>query len=124
MEVGKGKDIYKLKQGDIVKIQPNEEHYYHNVFDEECIVRATLCPANRNFENSLFILKGLSKDGLASAAGTPKKLSDLALFVYLNNSRMVEFQKIAEPIFNYVAKVAIKNGRLDELIKKYCNKNA
>jgi quercetin dioxygenase-like cupin family protein len=123
LEVGKGKDVHQLKQGDIVTIQPNEKHYYHNVSNEECIVKATLSPGNKNFENSLFILKGLAKDGLASVAGTHKKFSDLALFVYLNNSRMVGFQKIAEPIFNYVAKAAIKKGRLNELIQKYCKKS-
>jgi quercetin dioxygenase-like cupin family protein len=124
LEVGKGKDILHLKQGDSATIQPNEKHYYHNVSNEECIVRATLIPGNKNFENSLFILKGLAKDGLASAAGTPKKFSDLALFVFLNNSRMVGFQKIAEPIFNYVAQAAIKKGCLNGLVQKYCKKNS
>ena len=33
---------------------------------------------------------------------------------------MVGFQKIAEPIFNYVTKAAIKKGHLTELIQKYC----
>ncbi|WP_052496131.1 cupin domain-containing protein [Pedobacter lusitanus] len=122
LEVGKGKEVYQLKQGDIATIKPKEKHYYHNISNEECIINATLNPGNRNFENSLFILKGLAKDGLASAAGTPKKISDLALFIYLNNSRMVGFQKIAEPIFNYVAKAAIKSGRLNELIQKYCER--
>ncbi|GAB3017047.1 hypothetical protein GCM10027051_22140 [Niabella terrae] len=121
LEVGKGNNILHLKQRDIATIQPNEKHYYHNVSNEECIIKATLSPANKNFENSLFIFKGLAKDGLASAAGTPKKLSDLALFVYLNNSRMVGFQKVAEPIFNLLAKKAIKKGRLNELIQKYCS---
>lgn len=120
LEVGKGKHIYQLKQGDRTTIQPKEKHYYHNISTEECVVKATLSPGNKNFEDSLFILKGLAKDGMAGTAGTPKKLSDLALFVYLNNSRMVGFQKIAEPIFNYVAKAAIKRGRLNELILKYC----
>lgn len=71
LEVGKGKDILHLKQGDIATIQPNEKHYYHNISKMECIVKATLNPGNKNFETSLFILKGLAKDGLASAAGTP-----------------------------------------------------
>jgi quercetin dioxygenase-like cupin family protein len=120
LEVGKGKDILHLKQGDTATIQPNEKHYYHNVSKEECIIKATLNPGNKNFENSLFILKGLAKDGLASMAGTPRKFSDLALFIYLNNSRMVGFQKIAGPIFDYVAQAAMKKGRLDELVQKYC----
>lgn len=122
LEVGKGENINKLKQGNMVTIEPNEKHYYKNISKEECIVKATLSPGNKNFENSLFILKGLANDGLASTAGTPKKFSDLALFIYLNNSRMVGFQKVAEPIFNYVAKTAIRKGHLNELIQKYCNK--
>ncbi len=120
LEVGKGKDILHLKQGDIATIKPNEKHYYHNITKEECIVKATLNPGNKNFENSLFILKGLAKDGLASVAGTPRKFSDLATFVYLNNSRLVGFQKLAAPVFDFFAKAAIKNGHLTELIQKYC----
>ena len=120
LEVGKGKNIYQLKQGDTVTIEPNEKHYFHNVSNAECVINVTLSPGNKNFENSLLIYKGLAKDGLASAAGTPKKFSDLVLFVYLNNSRMVGFQKIAEPVFNFFAKAAIKKGYLDELIQQYC----
>jgi len=120
LEVGKGKDIHQLKQGDVATIDPNEKHYYHNVSNEDYIVTTTIDPGNKNFENSLFILKGLAKDGLASDAGTPKKFSDLVLFVYLSNSRMVGFQKIAEPVFNFFAKVAIKKGHLNELIQQYC----
>jgi quercetin dioxygenase-like cupin family protein len=120
LEVGEGKDIHHLKQGDIATIKPGEKHYYHNVSSDECIITATLNPGNKNFENSLFILKGLAKDGLAGGAGTPKKFSDLVLFIYLNNSRMVGLQKIAEPLFNYFAKAAIKKGHLNELIRKYC----
>jgi quercetin dioxygenase-like cupin family protein len=120
LEVGKGKDIHHLKQGDIVTIEPNEKHYFHNISNEACIVTTTLNPGNKNFENALFILKGLAKDGLASDAGTPGSFSDLAIFIYLNNSKMVGAQKIAAPIFNMVAKAAIKRRRLDELIQKYC----
>ena len=120
LEVGKGKNIYQLKQGDTVTIEPNEKHYFHNVSNAECVINVTLSPGNKNFENSLLIYKGLAKDGLASAAGTPNKFSDLVLFVYLNNSRMVGFQKIAEPVFNFFAKAAIKKGHLDELIQQYC----
>src|SRR5450432_2852867 len=120
LEVGKGKDIHHLKQGDIATIKPNEKHYYHNVSNEECIITTTLNPGNKNFENSLFILKGLAKDGLASDEGTPRKFLDLVLFIYLSNSRMVGFQKIAEPIFNLFAEAAIEKGHLNELIQKYC----
>jgi quercetin dioxygenase-like cupin family protein len=120
LEVGKGGEIHLLEKGNIATIRANEKHYYHNVSNEECIITTTIDPGNKNFENALLILKGLANDGLANAAGTPRKFSDLVLFVYLSNSRMVGFQKLAEPVFNLFAKVAIKNGRLNELVRKYC----
>jgi quercetin dioxygenase-like cupin family protein len=119
LEVGKGKSVYQLKEGDTATIEPNERHYYHNVSAEECIITATVTPGNKNFENALFILRGLANDGLASGAGTPKKFLDLVVFVYLSNSRMVGFQKMAEPVFTFFAKAAIKKGRLKELVKRY-----
>ena len=121
LEVGKGNDILQLKEGDVATINPNEKHYYRNVSNVECIVTTSLNPGNKNFENALFILKGLANDGLATAAGTPKKFSDLVLFVYLSNSRMVGFQKIAEPVFNFFARAAIRKGHLNKLIQKYCS---
>lgn len=120
LEVGLNDQVLQLKKGDTVTIKPKEKHYFHNVSNDECLIRVTVSPGNRNFENALLTSKGLAKDGLASAAGTPKKLADLALFVYLNNSRMVGLQKIAQPLFNYLAKSAIKKGRLKELEAKYC----
>jgi quercetin dioxygenase-like cupin family protein len=123
LEVGLNKQVSWLKKGDRVTIKPNEKHYFHNISNDDCLIKVTVSPGNKNFENALLISKGLAKDGLASAAGTPKKLADLALFVYLNNSKMVGLQKVAEPLFNYLAKNAIKNGRLKELELKYCGQS-
>jgi quercetin dioxygenase-like cupin family protein len=124
LEVGLNNHTSWLKAGDKVTIKPNEKHYFHNISNDDCLIQVTVSPGNKNFENALLISKGLAKDGLASAAGTPKKLADLALFVYLNNSRMVGLQKIAEPLFTYLAKNAIKKGRLKELELKYCRQTA
>jgi quercetin dioxygenase-like cupin family protein len=120
LEVGLNNQVHQLETGDRVTIKPNEKHYFHNVSNEECVIQVTVSPGNKNFENALLISKGLAKNGLASAAGTPKKLADLALFVYLNNSKMVGLQKIAAPLFTYLAKRAIKKGRLKELELTYC----
>jgi quercetin dioxygenase-like cupin family protein len=59
LQVGKGNHIHHLKQGDSATIEPNEKHYYHNISIEECVITVTLFPGNKNFENALFILKGL-----------------------------------------------------------------
>jgi quercetin dioxygenase-like cupin family protein len=120
LEVGLNNKVNWLKKGDSVTIKPNEKHYFHNISDADCLIKVTINPGNKNFENALLISKGLAKDGLASAAGTPKKLADLALFLYLNNSRMIGLQKVAEPLFNYLATRAIRKGRLDDLELKYC----
>ena len=122
LQVGLNNHVSSLKKGDRVTIKPNEKHYFHNISNDDYLIQVTVSPGNINFENALLISKGLAKDGLASAAGTPKKLADLALFVYLNNSKMVGLQKIAEPLFNYLATKAIKKGRLNELILKYCRR--
>jgi quercetin dioxygenase-like cupin family protein len=119
LEVGLNDQIKQLKQADQVTIKPNEKHYFNNISDRDCLIRVTVSPGNQNFENALLISKGLAKDGLASAAGTPKKLSDLALFVWLNNSKMVGIQKVAAPLFSYLAKRAIEKGRLKQLIRTY-----
>jgi len=120
LEVGQRGQVHQLQQGDIVTIKPYEKHYFHNISKTECLLKVTVNPGNLNFENSLLISKGLAKDGLASASGAPKKLPDLALFVFLNNSKMTGIQKIAEPLFNYLAKKAINKGRLKELKLTYC----
>ena len=122
LEVGHNNQVQQLKKGDIATIKPNEKHYFHNISNDECLIKVTVSPNNKNFENALLILKGLAREGLVSASGVPKKLSDLALFIYLNNSRMVGIQKITEPLFDYFARKAIRNGRLKELELKYCEK--
>jgi quercetin dioxygenase-like cupin family protein len=119
LEVGKGENILNLMEGDTAMINPNEKHYYHNVSDRECIVMTTIDPGNKNFEHALFILKGLANDSLATRAGTPRNFLDLVLFVYLSNSRMTGVQKMAEPVFNFFAKAAIKKGRLNQLLQRY-----
>jgi quercetin dioxygenase-like cupin family protein len=121
LEVGRGKNVLQFKQGDVVTIKPNEKHYYHNISKEECIVTTAIDPGSKNFENALLILKGLANDGLATRGGTPKRFTDLVLFVHLTNSRMIGIQKVAEPLFKFFANAAIKRGQLTKLTQKYCN---
>lgn len=119
LEVGKGGTVLQLMPGETATVAPNEKHYYHNISDQQCILRVTLNPGNENFEKSMFILKGLVKSNLATREGVPRKFMDLALFVYLSNSHMTGMQKIAEPLFSFIAKVAVKRGYLDELKSRH-----
>ncbi|MDO1450548.1 hypothetical protein Q0590_30005 [Rhodocytophaga aerolata] len=104
-------------------IAPYEKHYYHNIYQEECLIRAVIRLGNTDFEKPMLMLKGLEVDGRVTKASTPKKLVELALFVRLNNSRMMGFQKIVEPFFTYLSERAIKKGYLDTLMKGYENKS-
>ena len=122
LEVSRNGEIIQLKKGDSATIKPYDKHHFQNTSTEECIAKVTVSPGNLNFENSLLIFRGLVSDGLSDKSGIPKRFSDLALFVFLNNSRMVGIQKIAEPLFNYVARGAIRKGRLEELLQKYGTK--
>jgi len=62
----------------------------------------------------------VAKDGHTNGNGIPKNFSDLALFIYLNNSKMTGVMKIVEPLLSIVAKIAIKSGRLKILEEAYC----
>lgn len=117
--VGLGEQQITLSEGEIATIQQGQKHFFHNKSSNECLVKVTVSPGSKNFEDALLISKGLAKDGLASTSGTPKNLIDLALFIHLNDSHMVGFRKIAEPLFRFLAASGIRQGRLSYLQKRY-----
>jgi quercetin dioxygenase-like cupin family protein len=120
LEVGKGGKRYQLKAGDAINILPYEKHLFNNGSKIVCRIRTTIDPGNLPFEKASLILLGLANDGLTNSSGIPRKFSDLALFIYLNNSRMTGVMKLAEPFLNLVAKIAIRRGRLNALENSYC----
>ncbi|MBB6239580.1 quercetin dioxygenase-like cupin family protein [Pedobacter sp. AK013] len=120
LEVGKAGKRYQLKSGDEIVILANETHLFYNRSESMCRIRTTIEPGNIPFEQASLILLGLAKDGFTNRNGIPKKLSDLALFIYLNNSKMTGAMKIAELFLSFVAKIAINMGRLKVLEDTYC----
>jgi quercetin dioxygenase-like cupin family protein len=120
LEVGKAGKRYQLKPGDEIVILANETHLFHNRSRSVCLIRTTIDPGNIPFEQASLILLGLAKDGFTNSSGIPKRFSDLALFLYLNDSRMTGVMKIAEPFLRLVAKIAIHKGRLKVLEDTYC----
>ena len=119
LTIGRGDQTLTLQVGQTATIQRGQKHFFHNRSDQPCLVRVTVSPGNLGFEQALLISKGLAKDSLASESGTPKNLFDLALFTHLNDSHMVGFQTIAQPLFSWLATRAIKEGRLTYLIQRY-----
>ncbi len=118
--VGKNKQTVTLKKGEKVKINLGENHFFKNKTEQTCRIRVTLEPANADFEDAMLIYYGLGIDGLLTQSGTPKNISDLAIFIYLNNSKMRGFGKIIEYVFAFIAKRAIHKGRLAQLKSTYC----
>lgn len=120
LQIGKNRSRHILHPGDRITIRPYESHRFHNTFSEACTIRTILAPGNKNFEYAAMILKGLAQEGRCNAAGIPKSLSDLAIFLYLNNSKMNGLLKIAMPLFGYLVNRSKRNGHLDRLIAAYC----
>ncbi len=119
LTVGRGDQTITLGAAQTATIQRGQKHFFHNTSDQQCLVRVRVSPGNQGFEEALLISKGLAKDGLASASGTPNNLTDLALFTHLNDSHMVGLQKVVQPLFSWLATRAIKEGRLAYLKQKY-----
>ena len=63
LEVGKNKQVHQLKRADVATIKPNEKHYFHNISNDDCLLKVTVSLRNKNFVNALLILKKLVKDG-------------------------------------------------------------
>jgi quercetin dioxygenase-like cupin family protein len=117
--VGKGKETKILLKGEKITIPIGTIHHFKNQKDYICRIRVTLNPGNSDFEDAMVIYYGLKRDGLLTSAGTPKHISDLAIFLKLNNSKMKGFSKVVEYIFNLIANNAIKKGRLEQLRNRY-----
>lgn len=119
--VGLGHEQLVLTAGGRVTVRPRQAHWFKNVSGQFVRVLVTIAPANRNFEDAMRIYKGLARDGFANASGVPRNLSDLALFLRLNDSHLVGLAKVAEPVFRFLARRATQNGRLNELRRRYCS---
>lgn len=117
--IGKDKITTTLKPGESITVPIGCVHFFKNKTNSNCRIRITLNTGNTDFEDAMSIYYGLKKDGLIKNSGVPKKLTDLAIFIKLNNSKMIGFGKIAGSLLNFIANRAIKNGHLETLRNKY-----
>jgi mannose-6-phosphate isomerase-like protein (cupin superfamily) len=117
--IGKGKMNTTLKPGDSITVPIGSVHFFKNKTDLNCRVRISINPGNTDFEDAFSIYYGLKKDGLISNAGVPRKLSHLAIFIRLNNSKMIGLGKIAEKLLNFIANRAVKKGSLETIRNQY-----
>ncbi|WP_018630532.1 DUF4267 domain-containing protein [Niabella aurantiaca] len=121
LQVGKSGHYYQLKKGDRITIDICEQHSFYNNTGVNCRVRTVIQPGNLRFEQAGQVLNGLANDGLTNKRGIPKRLTDLALFLYLNDSKLVGMAKMAAPLFAFLVWRGRKCGRLNTLIDRYCS---
>jgi quercetin dioxygenase-like cupin family protein len=117
--IGMDKMTTILRQGESITIPIGSVHFFKNKTEHNCRIKITLNPGNTDFEDAMNIYYGLKKEGQISASGIPKKLSDLALFIKLNNSKMPGLGILAGGLLNFIANRSIKNGRLETLRNRY-----
>lgn len=117
--IGMDKMTTTLRPGQSITVPIGSVHFFKNKTEANCRIRITLNPGNTDFEDAMNIYYGLKKEGLVSQSGVPKKLSDLALFIKLNNSKMPGIGRLADRLLQFIANRAIKNGRLETLRNRY-----
>ena len=108
-----------LCPGESATIEPGQSHGFQNKTADVCHIRVRIEPGNVPFEQAMQIYYGLMRDGMATRAGTPKRIGDLALFMHLNDSHLVGPARLVQPVFNWIARRNIRNGRLAELQNRY-----
>jgi len=117
--IGMDKMTTILRPGQSITVPIGSVHFFKNKTNTNCRIKITLNTGNTDFEDAMNIYYGLKKEGQVSKSGVPKKLSDLALFITLNNSKMPGLGSLVGGLLNLIANRAIKNGRLETLRNRY-----
>lgn len=117
--IGMDKITTTLSPGQSITVSIGSVHFFKNKTEQNCRIRITLKPGNTDFEDAINIYYGLKKDGLVGPSGVPKKLSDLAIFIKLNNSTTPGLGYIAGGLLHFIANRAIRKGRLETLLNRY-----
>ncbi len=117
--IGMEKMTTILRPGQSITVPIGSVHFFKNKTEHNCRIRITINPGNTDFEDAMNIYYGLKKEGQLRTSGAPKKLSDLVLFIKLNNSKMPGLGSLFGGLLNFIANRAIKNGRLEALRNRY-----
>jgi quercetin dioxygenase-like cupin family protein len=119
LSLGLGGQTRTLHAGESVTVPVKTTHFFRNLSGENCRLRISLRPGNEDFEKAMCIYYGLKADGRLRRNGVPRSLADLAVFVYLNNSRMTGIGRVLERLLSLIAKSAIRRGHLRHLTDTY-----
>lgn len=116
-----GHEYKTAKEGDIYTVGKSQLHTFKNESGFPARIEVTLSPGHEGFENAISILFGLSKDGLVSKKGLPKKLINLAIINNLSDSHFTGVFSFV----SYLLNILISNKKMkttqNELLKNYCS---
>lgn len=114
-----GKEHKRAKKGETYKVEKSQTHSFRNDSGSPARIEVTLSPGHEGFENAISILFGLSKDGLVSSKGLPKKLIHLAIINQLSDSHFTGVFSLVSSILKFFINSNKMEMVQSELIDKY-----
>ncbi|GAB5551431.1 MAG: hypothetical protein Sapg2KO_10220 [Saprospiraceae bacterium] len=115
-----GNEYKTAKEGDTYSVSKSQLHTFKNESSLPARIEVTLTPGHEGFENAISILFGLSKDGLVSKNGLPKKIINLAIINNLSDSHFTGVFSFVSYILNLVTNNKKMKTTQNGLIAKYC----
>lgn len=114
-----GEDL-KVESGDSVIVESGEHHRFFNPSDDEAVTfEVRLEPGAPGFEKALYLMYGLSRDGLVDENGLPENIYHTALFVVLGDTRAPGVRSLLSPLMWRIAGRAQRQGIEEEVMESY-----
>lgn len=115
-----GNKTHTLSKGQSASVPMGTVHTFSNKTSKTVRAIVEAHPGLQGFENGLYIMYGLARDGKTTKAGMPKSISNLAVLLLMGDIRLAGIMSIANPIMKWIGKRAISKGVDKELINTYC----
>ncbi len=113
-----GKEIL-LEEGQTMLTEIGEEHAFFNPGNDTIIFHVRIEPGSPGFEKALYILYGITNEGLVDEQGLPENIYHTAVFAVLSDTRSHEISPVLSWLIVRLAGRAQQLGIEDELIEKY-----
>ncbi len=114
----KGEEVL-LEPGETALAEVGDEHAFYNPGDEPITFRVRIEPGSPGFEKALYILYGLTNEGLVDEEGLPESIYHTAVFAALSDTRSHEIGAALSWLIVRLAGRAQRLGIEDELIETY-----
>lgn len=111
---------FTIEEGDSVLVKPGEDHRFFNPSDTDTVTfQVRMEPGTPGFEKALYIMYGLSRDGLVDEDGLPENIYHTSIFVVLGDTRASGARSLFTPLMWRIAGRAQRQGIEEELMEKY-----